>query len=148
MSLSKLQEIVKNREAWCAAVHGVGHNLVTEKQQQQHPGNKWESQDTHFGLTSGWLLLMKDNYQEIYCYWPEFLKTLCLTNQKRWSKYAPNKTSHLLGIGEKGITMFIEEMLGQPKKICSFFSYGKLWMTFLAHPMQLFPIMLQLFENH
>ena len=23
MSLSKLQEIVKNREAWCAAAHGV-----------------------------------------------------------------------------------------------------------------------------
>ena len=31
LSLSKLQDIVKNREAWCAAVHGiqrVGHNLV------------------------------------------------------------------------------------------------------------------------
>ena len=33
MSLSKLQEIVKDREAWHAAVHGmqtVRHNLATE----------------------------------------------------------------------------------------------------------------------
>ena len=28
MSLSKLQEIVKNREAWCAAVHGVTKSLT------------------------------------------------------------------------------------------------------------------------
>ena len=37
MSLSKLQEMVKDREAWHAAVHAaqrVGHNLVTEQQQQ------------------------------------------------------------------------------------------------------------------
>ena len=32
MSLSKLQEIVKDREVWCAAVHGitVRHDLATE----------------------------------------------------------------------------------------------------------------------
>ena len=28
MSLSKLQEIVKNRGAWCAAVHGVTKSLT------------------------------------------------------------------------------------------------------------------------
>ena len=34
MNLSKLQEIVKDRKAWCAAVHGVTarHDLVTERQ--------------------------------------------------------------------------------------------------------------------
>ena len=35
MNLNKLQEIVKDREAWLAAVHGVakrvGHDLVTEQ---------------------------------------------------------------------------------------------------------------------
>ena len=37
MSLSKLQEIVKDRGAWCAAVHGFAKGwtqlLVTEQQQ-------------------------------------------------------------------------------------------------------------------
>ena len=34
MNLSKLQEIVKNRGALCAAVHGIRYDLVTEQQQQ------------------------------------------------------------------------------------------------------------------
>ena len=37
MTLRKLREIVKDREAWHAAVHGVtkvGHDLVSEQQQK------------------------------------------------------------------------------------------------------------------
>ena len=37
VNLSKLQEIVEDRGAWCAAVHEVtvGHDLVTEEQQSK-----------------------------------------------------------------------------------------------------------------
>ena len=36
MSLSKLQEMVKDREAWCTAVHGVTKNRVRQDRATEH----------------------------------------------------------------------------------------------------------------
>ena len=45
MSLSKLQEIVEDREAWCAAVHGV---VKTEQlKNNNNPGINLKIHSTH-----------------------------------------------------------------------------------------------------
>ena len=36
MNLGKHWEMVRDREAWCTAVHGVGHDSVIEHQQAHH----------------------------------------------------------------------------------------------------------------
>ena len=44
MNLSKLQEIMKDSGAWCAAAHGVasvGHDLVSEQQLLQPYSQKF-----------------------------------------------------------------------------------------------------------
>ena len=47
MNLSKLWEIVKDRGAWHAAVHGIGkrHNLVTEQRRKREVVSRRQAEE-------------------------------------------------------------------------------------------------------
>ena len=57
MSFSKPGKIVKDREAWRGAVHGVRHNLATEPQQQF--GRVLNSWKTKLNLVCPWVFRLR-----------------------------------------------------------------------------------------
>ena len=89
MSLSKLQEIVKDREDWCAAVHGVGKSQTwlrvwtTTKFQPDPKGGLWKLSCTQ-SCNPAW-----DKGAEAFIYLHPLFKS-CTEGHKIPSTWGPN----------------------------------------------------------
>ena len=54
MSLSKSQEMVKEREAWCAAVHGISESDMTEQLNSKKGSGNVNIKGTKAEPVNGW----------------------------------------------------------------------------------------------
>ena len=68
MSLSRLQELVMDREAWCAVIHGVSKS--------QTRLSDWTEHHTTVGLHFPFYSRVHLNHLVLRCIWHEFLSAL------------------------------------------------------------------------
>ena len=93
-SLSKLQEMVKDREAWCAAVHSVAKSQTRLTEQQNN--NLWLAYYfvkcfgciTIITKTHTWQCLKLPVYSWLFrsCIWQDFLGGACGKEPASWSR--------------------------------------------------------------